>query len=56
MMGVGLAVAIFIDATLVRGVLLPAALAALGERLWPGARRASVRQDTEPVATGARSV
>ncbi|MEV4253492.1 MMPL family transporter, partial [Spirillospora sp. NPDC049652] len=34
MMGVGLAAAILIDATLVRGVLLPAALALLGDRLW----------------------
>jgi putative drug exporter of the RND superfamily len=35
MMGVGMAVAILIDATVVRGVLLPAALALLGERAWP---------------------
>ncbi|MFF4674439.1 MMPL family transporter [Streptomyces sp. NPDC001279] len=34
MMGVGMAVAILIDATLVRGVLLPAAVALLGERAW----------------------
>ncbi|GAA0334884.1 MMPL family transporter [Actinoallomurus spadix] len=34
MMGVGLAVAVLIDATLVRGVLLPAAMAVLGERVW----------------------
>jgi RND superfamily putative drug exporter len=34
MLGVGLAAAVLIDATLVRGVLLPAALAALGERTW----------------------
>ncbi|WP_329241209.1 MMPL family transporter [Actinoallomurus sp. NBC_01490] len=34
MMGVGLSVAILIDATLVRGVLLPAALALLGDRAW----------------------
>jgi RND superfamily putative drug exporter len=32
MMGVGLSVAILLDATLVRGVLLPAALALLGDR------------------------
>ncbi|MFB9837999.1 MMPL family transporter [Actinoallomurus acaciae] len=36
MMGVGLSVAILIDATLVRGVLLPAALALLGDRAWGG--------------------
>jgi putative drug exporter of the RND superfamily len=32
MLGVGLAVAVLIDATVVRGVLVPAALALLGER------------------------
>ena len=34
MLGVGLAAAVLIDATVVRGVLLPAALALLGERSW----------------------
>ncbi len=33
-MGVGLAAAILIDATIIRGVLLPATLAVLGERAW----------------------
>jgi RND superfamily putative drug exporter len=33
-LGVGLAVAVIIDATIVRGVLLPAAMAVLGERNW----------------------
>ncbi len=33
-MGVGLAVAVLIDATVIRGVLLPAAMALLGERNW----------------------
>ncbi|UUU25660.1 MMPL family transporter [Streptomyces sp. DSM 40750] len=33
-MGVGLAAAILIDATIIRGVLLPAAMALLGERNW----------------------
>ena len=33
MMGVGLATAILVDATIVRGVLLPAAMALLGERV-----------------------
>jgi putative drug exporter of the RND superfamily len=33
-MGVGLAAAILIDATIVRGVLLPAAMKLLGERNW----------------------
>ena len=34
MLGVGLAAAVLIDATVVRGVILPAALALLGERAW----------------------
>jgi RND superfamily putative drug exporter len=33
-LGVGLAVAIFIDATIVRGLLLPAVMGLLGERNW----------------------
>jgi uncharacterized membrane protein YdfJ with MMPL/SSD domain len=39
MFGVGMAAAVLIDATVVRGVLLPAGLALLGKRAWP--RRAS---------------
>lgn len=44
MLGTGMAVAILIDATVVRGVLLPAALALLGDRAWtlPGRRGRSV--------------
>ncbi|MGO9082228.1 MAG: MMPL family transporter [Streptosporangiaceae bacterium] len=34
MLGVGLAAAVLIDATVVRGILLPAALALLGDRAW----------------------
>jgi RND superfamily putative drug exporter len=34
MLGVGLGFAIFIDATLVRGVLLPATMKLLGDRNW----------------------
>ena len=34
MLGVGLASAILIDATMVRGILLPACMIALGERSW----------------------
>ena len=34
MLGVGLAAAVLIDATVVRGVVLPAALALLGNRAW----------------------
>jgi RND superfamily putative drug exporter len=33
-LGVGLAVAILIDATVVRGVLLPSAMKLLGDRNW----------------------
>jgi uncharacterized membrane protein YdfJ with MMPL/SSD domain len=34
MLGIGLAAAVLIDATVVRGVVLPAFLALLGERAW----------------------
>ncbi len=34
MLGVGLAAAVLVDATVVRGIILPAALALLGERAW----------------------
>jgi RND superfamily putative drug exporter len=34
MMGVGLAVAVLIDATLIRGVLLPASMKLLGDWNW----------------------
>jgi RND superfamily putative drug exporter len=40
-LGVGTAVAVLIDATVIRGILVPAALALLGDRawqLWPGSR------------------
>jgi len=33
-MGIGLAVAVLIDATIVRAILLPAAMKLLGERNW----------------------
>jgi RND superfamily putative drug exporter len=39
-LGVGLAAAILIDATLVRGVALPAAVALLGDRGWRTRSRA----------------
>ena len=41
MMGVGLAVAILIDATLIRVVMLPALLVLLGNRAWWPARTAA---------------
>jgi RND superfamily putative drug exporter len=48
--GIGMAAAVLIDATIVRGVLLPAGLALLGDRAWP--RRVRRGQDELPV-TGA---
>jgi RND superfamily putative drug exporter len=33
-LGVGLAVAIFVDATIVRGLLVPATMSLLGEHNW----------------------
>jgi len=41
MLGVGLAASVLIDATVVRGVLLPASLALLGERVWRPAKPAA---------------
>ena len=52
MMGVGLAAAILVDATLVRLVLLPAALVLLGERVWPRAA-AHARPGRAPMLEGA---
>jgi putative drug exporter of the RND superfamily len=37
-LGVGTATAVLIDATVIRGVLVPAALALLGDRAWRSAR------------------
>ncbi len=48
-MGVGLAAAILIDATVIRGVLLPATLAQLGERAWYMPRWTGLRR-SPPVA------
>ena len=56
--GVGLATAILVDATIIRGVLLPASMKLLGEWNWylpawlewlPGGERHSVPVDAEPV-------
>jgi putative drug exporter of the RND superfamily len=53
LIGVGLAAAIFIDAVLVRIVLLPAVMRLLGERAWwtPGAKRLPIAP-RPAVATG----
>jgi RND superfamily putative drug exporter len=54
--GVAMAVAVLIDATVVRGVLLPAGLALLGDRAWamPGRRR--FRGPSERTEVESRSV
>lgn len=44
-LGVGLATAVLVDATVVRGVLLPAVLALLGERAHRGSRRLPTLHD-----------
>jgi RND superfamily putative drug exporter len=46
--GVTMASAILIDATVVRGVLLPAGLALLGDRAWAGPRWLSRRASRQP--------
>jgi putative drug exporter of the RND superfamily len=46
MLGVGLAAAILLDATIVRGVLLPAAMTLLGDRCWYLPGRAPTALDT----------
>ncbi|MFI9581498.1 MMPL family transporter [Streptomyces sp. NPDC052236] len=60
MLGVGMAVAILIDATVVRGVLLPAAMALLGERAWwlPGRGRGAGTEvcDAAPTPLRVREV
>lgn len=47
-MGVGLAAAILIDATLVRAVLLPAAMKLLGDWNWYLAQRAELASHAAP--------
>ncbi|MGW8378387.1 MMPL family transporter [Streptomyces sp. ODS28] len=53
MLGVGMAAAILIDATLVRGVLLPAALTLLGERAW--GKRPAAAAPSPDASSGAPS-
>ena len=52
MIGVGLAVAILLDATLIRLVMLPAVLVLLGERAWwphhPQPPRGDVVTEVDP--------
>jgi putative drug exporter of the RND superfamily len=51
MFGVAMAVAVLIDATIVRGVLLPAGLALLGDRLW-SQRKQAAHRTADQVLTG----
>ena len=53
--GVTMAAAVLIDATIVRGVLLPAGLSLIGDRAWRGAAKASRSRsgDTEAVPLSA---
>ncbi len=56
MMGVGLAAAILLDATVIRLVMLPAALVLMGERAWwPGLRRRGRTHGPAPVSAPERS-
>jgi RND superfamily putative drug exporter len=50
MFGVAMAAAVLIDATIVRGVLLPAGLALRGERIWPR-REQGAHRDAGEVLT-----
>ncbi len=43
-LGIGTAAAVLIDATVVRGILVPAALTLLGDRAWPGRRTGRPRR------------
>ena len=43
-LGIGTAAAVLIDATVVRGILVPAALALLGDRAWHGRRALSAER------------
>src|SRR5436190_8702812 len=51
MFGVAMAAAVLIDATIVRGVLLPAGLALLGDRVWPRGRRGTQQAATAGVTS-----
>ncbi len=56
-LGVGVAAAVLIDATVVRGILLPAALALLGDRAWgrrPGRAGGDAAQVRTPVGLPGR--
>ena len=50
--GVAMAVAVLIDATIVRGVLLPAGLALIGDRVWRPAQAGGATAPPDKVLTG----
>jgi putative drug exporter of the RND superfamily len=54
MLGIGLPAAVLIDATVVRGVLLPAAMSLLGDRCWylPGRLPAGPPRSGQPSRLG----
>jgi putative drug exporter of the RND superfamily len=54
MLGVGLAAAVLIDATVVRGILLPAALSLLGERAWRRTGRRQPAAQFQPIGPVSR--
>ena len=56
MLGVGVAAAILLDATIVRGVLLPAAMTLLGDRCWYLPGRAPTALDTPENRRPARTL
>jgi uncharacterized membrane protein YdfJ with MMPL/SSD domain len=54
-LGVGLAVAVLLDATVVRAVLLPATMKLLGERNWYLPRRLRLRLRPRPAVDGGQA-
>src|SRR6266571_5132873 len=55
MFGIGMASAVLIDATVVRGILLPAVMSLLGERTWYLPRRARRGTAVRPLPAEARA-
>ena len=52
-LGVGLAIAVLLDATIVRGVALPAAVALLGDRRWRVSPRPAATRGWDDERAGA---